>query len=177
MKLLFPIVAIIVAGGLFIGFINPQYKHIQTLRADEARYNRALDEASQLAAIRDKLQETRKNIPQGDLDNLEKLLPDQIDNIRFVMNLDNMATKYGLRISNVSVLPGDSGTDLIAAGNPYGSIGITFSVASNYTTFLKFLADLESSLRLVDITGLTFSSSQGGDLYGYQISLKTYWLK
>ena len=178
MKLLFPLIAIVVALGIFIGYVNPQYQKIKSLQVEAARFEAALEQSRQLVAIRERLQNTGKSIPQADLDNLQKLLPDQIDNIRLAMNLDGMAARYGMRVNSVNL--GTSGRavpeDIAAGGQPYGSVMVTFSVAATYDTFRKFLADLESSLRLVDVVGLSFSSSQG-DLYGYQISLRTYWLK
>jgi len=177
MKMLFPILAVLVAVGLFFGFIDPQYQKLKILRAQEARYDQALEKSKELRAIRDRLQETNKAISPADRDRLIKLLPDTVDNVRLAMDLDTMATRYGMRISNVAIVKGVDQTDAIGVSTQaYDSVVVNFAVTSTYANFLKFLADLESSLRLVDIIGVTFSAVKG-DLYEFNISARTFWLK
>jgi hypothetical protein len=40
----------------------------------------------------------------------------------------------------------------------------------------ELLKDLENSLRLVDVTDITVSSSEN-DFYNYSLTLNTYWLR
>jgi Tfp pilus assembly protein PilO len=59
-----------------------------------------------------------------------------------------------------------------------GEISLTFNVESSYGDFKKFLRDLEQSLRIVDVSRLSFSESSGeDDKINFQITLKTYWLE
>lgn len=41
---------------------------------------------------------------------------------------------------------------------------------------MRFLADLERSVRIVDVEAVTFSVGEG-DLTQYGVSIKTYWLR
>ena len=58
----------------------------------------------------------------------------------------------------------------------YESVILSFAVSGSYITFRSFLADLEQSLRLVDIVGLSFASNESG-IYDFTVRIKTYWLK
>ncbi|OGG47952.1 hypothetical protein A3D66_01370 [Candidatus Kaiserbacteria bacterium RIFCSPHIGHO2_02_FULL_50_9] len=177
MKLVFPIVAIVVALGVFFSFVDPRYQGIKELRAQEKQFDEALTRSKDLRSIRDEKLKVYNSFPPEDIDRLQKLLPDHIDNIRLVMDLDTAASKYGMRLTNVSVGKPDEGP---AEGSgqvkPYGSISVTFSVTTTYESFLRFLTDLETSLRLVDVVSLSFSRPRG-DVYEYTITLRTYWLK
>ena len=58
------------------------------------------------------------------------------------------------------------------------------SIQGSYGNFLNFLHDLETNLRIVDISAITFSSdtfsgsgSTSPDSYKYNFAIKTYWLK
>jgi hypothetical protein len=53
---------------------------------------------------------------------------------------------------------------------------LTFTTVLSYKDFVSFLRDLETSLRLVDVVGLSFTSTKG-DLYDFSVSIRTYWLK
>ena len=57
-----------------------------------------------------------------------------------------------------------------------GAVTLGFSVSGSYENLQAFLADLAKSLRLVDVTSVTFSSNDR-NVYDYNIELQTYWLK
>ncbi len=111
---------------------------------------------------------------------LSKLLPDNIDNIRLVIDIDEMAKSYGMRIRNFKT---DAGADAKNAGTigksaaPYGTLTMSFSTTAPYNIFLGFLPRLERSLRVLDVTAISFSSGDSNQLYDYSVTLKTYWLK
>jgi Tfp pilus assembly protein PilO len=55
-------------------------------------------------------------------------------------------------------------------------VTISFSFTASYQNFLAFLQDIQSSLRILDITHLTVTTNPTGT-YTYSIQLTTYWLK
>ena len=63
----------------------------------------------------------------------------------------------------------------------YKTIITTFRLSGQYGEFLKFLKDLELSLHLVDVVGLSMKPSQGTKLgdtaLEYSLSIQTYSLK
>ncbi len=178
-KFLIPIIFVGTAAGLFFGYIDPTYSSVKGLKGENQQYSDALDKAKELQAVRDRLLSKYNTFQGSDLDRLQKLLPDAIDNVRLILDLDNMASRYAMRTRNVTVsnesapAQGTVGPDV----NRFGTATITFSVIGSYENFLAYLRDLETSLRLVDITTVVFQVNQGSDLNTYTITVKTYWLK
>ncbi len=180
MRILLPILFILIAGGIFLGFIDPTLAQVKELRAEQAKFDEALNRSKELQQVRDQLLSKYNTFPQGDVDRLEKLIPDNVDNVRLILDLDSTASRYGMRIRNVALLKDESRTQRGQVGisdeNKYDSLIVSFSVSGSYASFLSFLTDLERSLRLVDVMSVSFTSNQSG-IYDYSIALKTYWLK
>lgn len=175
-----PIILILVSVGAFFAFIQPRYESLlkEKVLADE--YADTFDNSTLLLNKRDDLlKEENNSFNPEDLVRLKKMLPDGVDNVRLILDIDGIANRYGLSIRNTRV-----GQDISTAGGqgtlssvqPYGSISLSFSVSASYATFLKFLNDLERSLRLVDIVSLQVKADRP-DFYNFDIVLKTYWLK
>jgi Tfp pilus assembly protein PilO len=187
MNFITPIILIIISFAVFFGYVDPAYRvdkplenkmSIKSLLAEDAEYQSALNNTTEIRKKRDSLVEKRGAINPNDLTRLEKLLPDNIDNIRLVIDIKQIAENYTLTLKNIKLDaavkedPSRLGQD----NNKYGTVGLTFSVSSSYDNFQNFLADLEKSLRLVDITELSVTGNDTG-IYDFTVSLKTYWLK
>ncbi len=171
------IILILSSVGLFFGYIDPAYESIRGQKIEKADYDRALNNSKQLQAERDKLLDKFNNIDKVNLDDLAKFLPDNIDNIRLILDIDEIAKNYGMRIRNFKADATEKSDVIGASNSPYGTLNLSFSTTAPYQTFLTFMRDLEDSLRLIDVTSIEFASSDTGDLYDYKVTIKTYWLK
>lgn len=178
MRLATPIILLAVAIGTFMWFIDPTYERVKVLRAEVSQYDEALNNSQELQSIRDALLRVRNTFSDMDRRKLEKLLPNSIDNVRLILDIDNVAARYKLRISNTSVTETASRREgaVGADDSPVGSAVITFSTSATYDNFISFIRDLESSLRIVDITNIAFSAREG-ELMDFTLSVKTYWLR
>jgi Tfp pilus assembly protein PilO len=178
MSIIVPIILALASIGLFFGYIDPTYTKIKEARVEKADYTRALDNSEQLRAERDKLLSKFNGMSQADLDRLEKLLPNDIDNIRLVIDIDEMARTYGMRIRNFKADAADKSDKIGRDATSYGTLTLSFSTTASYQTFLAFMRDLERSLRILDVTAISFSAPESGSgLYDYAVTVKTYWLK
>ena len=195
-----PIILFGVSVAAFFFYINPTYKEIKVLQAQQASYDQALNNSRQLQSVRDVLVGKYNTFAAEDIKKLKKMLPDAVDNIRLIIDIDGIASKYGMKLTNVkydtstktasaSGVPQPiqgSGTDLLAQTKPYGSFDLEFSTKGSYANFTSFVKDLEKSLRIVDVNSVSFSSTEG-DIstgstgasapYKYDFKIKTYWLK
>jgi Tfp pilus assembly protein PilO len=200
MRYIFLLLLIAASVGVFIAIIVPRYDTIKSTKADITTYNANLATATQLQQSRDALIAQYNNIQKVDLDNIKTLLPDSVDNIRLIIQLDSLATKSGLSsLRNVDYNPDQASTaatnaatarpvDPTVAQRPYGEFVITFQTTGQYSNLLSFISDLEENLRLVDVTNIQFTPV-GGTGTGttvaqnaasgitYKVTLKTYWLK
>lgn len=171
------LILVIASLGLFFGYIDPTYSNIKELLVEKNDYNRALDNSKELQAARDKLLEKFNAMSKKDRDMLSKLLPDNIDNVRLIIDVDEMAKKYGMRIRNFKADAVSQQDTIGRDSTPYGVLTFSFSTTASYNVFIAFLKDLERSLRLMDITLVSFNSSDTSQLYDFGVTLKTYWLK
>ncbi len=182
MKGILPAIAVLVAIGIFYWYTDPTYAEIKELRVEESTLNQALDRALELQETRDQLLSRYNTFRQEDIARLEKLLPDHVDNVRLVLDMDSLAARYGMRVRNVSIEKQDLKSAAAQAQvvgpdeRTYESMALSFTVTGEYDTFRQFMLDLERSLRLVDVEGIAFSSADSG-LYDYTVTLRTYWLK
>lgn len=169
-------------------YTKPAYDGVQGAIAENAQYDAALTKAAQLQAVKSELLQKFNALPQEQRERLQKLLPDHVDNVALILDLDNLAGRYGLGLENVDVSTPASATAsktavgaVGAGGQKYDSVTIKFSTHGTYTQFTQFLADLEASLRVVDLVSLSIAQGSGDGTgepyYTYTISLRTYWLK
>jgi Tfp pilus assembly protein PilO len=180
-RLIIPIILIAAALGLFVLWVNPTYQAAQGLAAQVASYDDALNKSQELKSVRDQLLSRRNTFSQDDVNKLQEILPDNVDNIRLIIDINKIASLHNLTLQNVqlgSVSNSNNTQNALAAGasgSPIGSVDIGFSVTTNYDTMLAFLQDLEHSLRLIDVEKLSFTAA-GADNDSYNFSIRTYWL-
>lgn len=179
MKFLTPTILILLAIGIFFGYTNGVYTNIKALSATKAQLAQAESSAAALRAKREILAKQYNDIPDTNIARLEKAIPDGVDNIKLVLDINDIASKYGITIKGIQINQQTAGTQASIVGpdnRAYGSITLAFSLTTSYETFLSFLRDLETNLRFVDVTSLTFASNKD-NLYNFGITIKTYWLK
>ena len=201
-----PAILITVAATLFFTVTNPMFNGITTTKAQVAAYNDALSTSKTLESEREALTAKYNAIDPANLSKIQKLLPDNINNIRLILEIEQIAAPYGMTLSNIQYNTTNSGGNVAGAtptataiqgGNVpvvtnkgYGTFNLEFSTTGTYDNFISFTKDLESNLRIVDISSISFASSgsSGGapgvstktgsaETYTYSFQIKTYWLK
>lgn len=191
MSNLISIFLILTSIGVFFGYLNPTYggvtgnvdlkeQSIRELKEEQGRYVDALNKTKEIEQARTGLLEQFALIPANGRERLERLLPDHIDSVRLIIDVNNIAAQYGMTLKNISLDKPDTATasetsnDLGPSTGRFKAVGLKFSVEGSYDNFRSFVRDLEQSLRLVDIDTISFSSSE--DVYGYSIGISTYHL-
>jgi Tfp pilus assembly protein PilO len=183
------LVLIVAAGAVFFLYTQPTFDGLQAARAQSDEYDQALQKAAELDQLKQQLLARYNAFNPADLSRLQTMLPDSVDNIRLILDLDNMAETHGMALQNVVVnTPQSTPVGAIGAvssgGSKYGSLTLQFTTHGTYTQFKQFLSDLEKSLRVVDLVSLGIQPSAPTDAtkgsepaYGYDMSIRTYWLK
>ncbi len=174
------IILLFLSVGISYSFTNSQYQDVKELQALSNKYSETLENAAAIVELRDRLLVTYKSMPQADIDRINKALPDKMDTVRLALDLDGMASRYGVTIKSVQtsteassdpnsvVLPENAGV--------YDKAIVTFNFISNYENFTQLVTDLEKNLRIMDIKSLSFQAAESG-LYEHHVSVETYWLK
>ncbi len=177
MNHLISVVVIVASLGLFFGYVDPQYMEIKTLKAERESYDEALNNSKSLQEERDRLIAKLDGMPDADLQALTKLLPNDIDNVRLIIDIDEMAKAYNMRIRNFKTDVAEKKDTIGRDNSTYGTLTLNFSTSASYTTFLAFMRDLERSLRIIDVSSISFAAVETNPLYDYNVTIKTYWLK
>lgn len=183
MKTIVSIILIVCGGLIFFLFTNPRVQAVQALRAEEQRFDEALTRSKELGALRDELLTKYNAIPTADLEKINALLPDAVDTVRLIIEINGIAARHGMTlldisVGNVETGSADSGATLGPSRMPYGSVSLGFSVVATYDRFRAFLADLERNLRILDVDSISFSEADTRTgLTTFGVSFNTYWMK
>ena len=181
-RIILPLVYLALAVGIFYGVTNPILLEVGELRAEKAELAAALRRAVELRGVAERLRGGYYSFT-----GLNRLIPDNVDNVKLIIDINNIATRYGMTINDATIETGagpvTDGEDpnIRLINNPSGAISqgtvdIAFTVTGPYDVFRDFLGDLASSLRLVDVKAVSFKAVPEGD-YQYSVKLTTYWLK
>ncbi len=148
---LLPILIIIGAIGLIAGYVHPTYTgSVAELRKEIHDYDTALAAAKQFKQKEAELARQKANIAPEELERLEAFLPDSVDNVQLIVDLDALADRTGVDLSEYAV--------------------------GTYDAFRTFLDGIETSLRPLDVVELSVQDSATG-VYTYAMTLQLYWLR
>ena len=194
------IILIVLAIGVYFTFTSGKIDELKEIAEVNAEYEQAIDNSARLIKVRDSVLKAYNEISDTNKDRLNKIVPDNVDNVRLIIDVkDDIAARHGLFLKNIKtnspnlkqqtvtvppsnpsqasskdLAPGES-AKVIPSGQ-YGIVTLSFVVTTSYQTFIEFLKDLESSLRIMDISKLTVTVNDNGT-YDFGVEVKTYWLK
>ncbi len=194
-------ILIILAIGIYFTVTSGMLAEANAVRSVNNQYQAAIASAQELITVRDKVLNDYTNISEVNRNRLERMLPQGMDNIRLVIDLSNIATQHGLSLTGIKAAsqsatngPGAPAapasrdasaaapsTNATAAGYSVPvptiqKVTVTFGVSAPYQQFISLLQDLESSLRIMDVTHLSVTVNDDG-IYDWSVELTTYWLK
>jgi len=185
------IILIALAAGIYFTVTQSMWADASAVKTVNDQYVSAIANAARLVSVRDKVLQDYNNVSQNDRDRLDKMLPSTVDNIRLIIDLNNVAVQHGLSLKGIKAAantPADTAANPIAptsnAGTGPGAIiaptldtvDVTFSVTAPYQQFVAFLQDLEADLRIMDIKHLSVAVADDG-AYTFNVDMNTYWLR
>ena len=176
----FPVLMIAVSVGIYILFIDPLYDDMKAHQAQITQLNEALRNADRIIARRDELQNIIRNIPEADLDRLQKILPDNIDNVRLILEIDQLATANGLllRDADVQTTPTTQSNRLGPDLEPQGTVNLKLTLAGTYDNFRQFVREFDRMLRIVDVANMSLAATdQVLGTYVYNLEVRAFWIK
>jgi hypothetical protein len=188
---------IVIGVGLFFLYVNPTYTtKIAQKKQYIASYQKALDASDDFLKKKSNLETQMKSISPTNLQRLQAFLPDDVDNIQLILDLNALAARSGLTLSNFSIQSdAAASTEAAPAAGPgatpagpslsssslVDSARVSVNATGSYTAFRAFLAAAEQSLRPMDVTSMQVTGG-GTDAgasaigYTYQITFRLYWL-
>ena len=95
-RFIFPIILVGASVGLFMLYTDPAYQDVKTLQKEAASYDEALNKSQELKRIREQLISRRNAFPVDGLQKLGRILPDNVDNIRLIIDINGIAARHPL---------------------------------------------------------------------------------
>lgn len=186
MSRILPILIGLIAVGIFFGYVHPTYREeIATKRVQATAYDSALKAAEDFKAREKDLSEKQNAVSVLDKSRIEAFLPDGVDNVQLILDLDGLASRSGIRLQDFSVEEPETDTNTtvpaagrlaIAAERAVDSMEVSVNGIGSYQAFRTFLENAELSLRSLDLVSLSVSDSDTG-IYSYEMTFRIYWLR
>ncbi|MBP9749182.1 MAG: hypothetical protein KBD21_00360 [Candidatus Pacebacteria bacterium] len=195
-KVVLPFALMTVTVGLVFSYILPAVDAYKALNVQEERVTKVLDDSRTFQEKLETLIMQRASIPDEKRKRLEQMiLPDHLDVVRFIIQLDMLASKNGVQVRSFAfprVAETANTAEKAAEGAQVSSALFTIDMQTNYQQFKRFLQDIEQSAKLMDVVSLnvdvpsTIFVKEGGserlteitsNTQVYTLGIHTYWLK
>jgi len=181
LKTLSPIISIILALAIFFFFTKPMFAEVATIQEQTNEYSEAVQKAEEFNNYLQGLLAKRNSFSAAELERLEALVPDKIDEVRMLVDLNALTDAKGVLFGNIVVEESDDKQDTEGDDDSYSSISqedfnsldISFSVIGTYDQMKDLLEDIEKSLILMEVLGMDFQSIEG-DLQQYNMKVRLY---
>ena len=179
MNRILPVVLIVAALALVFGYVRPTYDGSITAKQEKSKsYDAALAAAQSFSQKEAALVAAKNALPADALARLEAYLPDGVNNVALILDLNALAARSGLALSNFDVVSSGAASTPSALANvsPVDSVDLSLTATGSYGALQSFLRGAEQSLRLLDLTSLSLADSPTG-VYTYQMVFRIYWLR
>jgi len=171
---------IILTLSIGYAFIYSPTGDLSALINEKQKYNKSLATVGSIENKKDELLTEFNNISTDERKEIDTILPDSMDFVKLVSQIDAVAASHGISIDKITSRELDSSTgetvEDTAPEELYKSSIIGFSFAAPYEEFGAFMGDLGKSLRILDISSVKLATQEGG-VYSFSVEFKTYWLK
>ena len=177
MKFLTVIALIIASFVVFVKFAKPAYDEAYAIKQKISQVDELIEKVNNIKVLREKLSRNYAQFTDERLERLRKILPDHVDNIKLLLDIDGIASQYeGMRLSDVKLSKAqdenqnqEDVTIETETEDSIGSLSMSFAVTGKYEDIKSFLRDLEDSLRVVEIEKLSIEPKDkdlgsGGEL-------------
>ncbi len=215
-KIILSVVFVGISIATFIFYIKPTYAQITANKALIKNYDAALLKARQVQEKINELIARRNEMSREDLNRLSKMVPTNVDNIQLILDIEGITKQYDMKMQKVNISQSNTNKKNNNNTEPRINVGaqnddtvksldLSFEVVSTYDEFIRFISDLEHSLRIVDIVSLSIntknqkasdafesglpagvenkdanktnvSGASIGSRYTFSIVLRTYWI-
>lgn len=105
MRWLLPILLVGVGIAGYFLVTKPMYDEALVMKEEADAYATALDNSANLQKERDRLTTKYNSFAAADLERLETMLPNSVDNIQLILEIQEEASKRGIIVKNVEFEP------------------------------------------------------------------------
>ena len=195
-------ILIVIAVGIYVTVTQGIIASAGQVKTVNDRYVAAIGNAARLVAARDQVLKDYNAISDGDRARLDKMIPNTVDNIRLIIDLNGIAASRHMSFKSITAAvssSGAAGSHAPAASSPSASamnapmvggaagsqrisaptldtVTVSFSVSATYQDFINLLQAMETDLRIMDLSHLSVTANDTGT-YDWSLQFKTYWIR
>ncbi|MEN9604935.1 MAG: hypothetical protein RJB39_620 [Candidatus Parcubacteria bacterium] len=183
MKSILSIILLLAAALLFFFFTKPKITELKSQQLEVQKLEAAIANARKLDSRIDALTKTKNSISQADRDKMQIMLPDNVENVKLIIDFDKMlqamveergtlnlykgegqgaSKKVSIESPKITQSTGASQFNSTIDSSKLGVANLSFSVDLTYSDFLEFLNRIEHSKRIMDIESIDFSTPELG---------------
>lgn len=175
------LILIVIALGTYFTVTKSVIDDAKAIKDTNDQYATAIKKSDQLIKDRDEVMRRYNSISQEDRDRLDKIIPSGVDNIRLMIDMNALAVKDGVALKSItaSAISTDVNADSSQntnTGPALSKIKLSMGVSASYKQIIGFLKDIESNLRIMDVSKMSVSGGENG-VYNLGLDVITYWLK
>jgi hypothetical protein len=168
MNFFIPIVLITISVGVFFTYIDSEYQDVLELKKIKRNFVAQEQQTKKIIKERKGLAERYEKIDARDEKGLSKLVPDHINNVELIVDIQRIIKEniQGIQISDISIVNLGSTNSKknekikISDNKKYDSVDIKFSFTTKYNTFKRFINNVQTSLRILDVVSIAISSPE-----------------
>lgn len=152
-----------------LGFAWPGFSSISDLRTAVKERQKVVDDSKIILSNIDNLKREYEN-RQADVNRASSLIPVKKSNAEIVSTLQDISTKTGLQLTNLSTSNASEDANL-----SYNRLLIDMDLTGNYPSLTLFIQNLEKNLRLIDVS--LVQASQAQNTLSFKVKATAYYLK
>lgn len=179
-----PFFSIILAIAIYFFFSSDIFAEMKLLEAETKEYNEAIANGKQYNQKLESALNTKRAINALEAERINALVSTDVDEVRLLVDLTEIARSHNMLLGNISVEEGESVSDIpaedmssnVVTASDFVETSITFGLIGTYEQFKDILADIEKSLTLLEITNIEFAANEG-DLQQFNVTVRTFALR
>ena len=156
-------------------FVKPLQDETSALKAEIRTLEETIQKIDEFLIIRDDLVRRSKSFTAEERDKLAKILPENVDEVNRIVDLEALVRKHGLELAGdimVSTDKEDGGT--LSIGESVRPVTFEMNLSGSYDEFLAFLDDMSKSLVLFDIEKLGIAiSDEDKKTFSFDVTVRT----
>ncbi|MEN9582769.1 MAG: hypothetical protein RL641_723 [Candidatus Parcubacteria bacterium] len=197
-KFIIPILLVGISLGSYFIYTEPMYTEAKVVKTEVGKLREAETKLKEALTKKEKLSGTYNSIDSSDIGRLEKLMPDNLDNIKLIIDVDRTSKEHGVVLNAVKFDVDQQAKQEVAAiagrvtaesvpirdnkaaqelKKDYNSFSLTMSFTGSFANFTNLLSDMEKNLRIIDIQSVSFDAQETKEVYKFEVKAKIYWLK
>lgn len=169
---------ILIAFSLLYAFAYPFWTEVSLKMEEKTKYQKIIEDVNMLNQRKDQILSQMDSISPENQNRINSFMPSALDFVKLTSDINAVGSKYGISVDRVNSTKRDRSVgNSIEEAQPakvYDTASINFGFSSSYQNFIKFVNDLESSLRILDINTVSINPKEGG-VYDFTMEMDTYW--